>query len=552
MPGYFPKIHPDELLASAVARYHVHTRSISHRTTHMELYNSPHSRTSVKLPRNLKEFHKSTQLFTGLTLRQLVAQTTLYPYYFAFAQKEAAVSAYRKMLAKSGQSHSIVLGWDPVLDKLKVCSSCIKSDIETYGEAYWHRSHQLHASHLCSTHAEPLLLTDTRYFNHYNTPLEQLTVDIGTKKYLPQMSEKTRQRLMEIAAYGERYLNGESGQNGIQPFSETGRAHLRRVYPGHQKDTLDMTKIEKEVVNHFGEECLEILGLSIEPGVRTGWVREIFRSTPSPMPTKHIIFKLLIEHVVLPKPETATSDILERMPKHPWACQNPAADHCGQIVVTEVYKVPNFKVTGVLGFRCDCGYTFLAETKSWNFGCQPKKIKVQEFGDVFIARVRGLKAAGASVSEISRKLDTRRSTIYAMLKEGYGSYERIVPQKANEVRREKAAVYAASGDRERKLSSGRPRKVDYNARDLEYVERFIRAEAQIRLTSPPVRASVNHILEVVGVRYSHLVRQKLFPLSLAKLRELGESTESIRTRREEWAARAAETDLKTSEYSALS
>jgi pimeloyl-ACP methyl ester carboxylesterase len=73
----------------------------------------------------------------------------------------------------------------------------------------------------------------------------------------------------------------------------------------------------------------------------------------------------------------------------------------------------------------------------------------------------------------------------------YGSYERLVPQKAYEVHREKTAVYAASGYRERKLSSGRTHKVDYNARDLEYVERFIRAEAQIRLASPPVRASVS-------------------------------------------------------------
>lgn len=535
MAAYFPKIYPDELLASVIARYHMHTRGVSHRATHFELYGSTHSRTSVNFPRNLKELHQTTKQFTGLTLPQLVHQTTLYPYYFAFAKDSTRKEVYDKMVsARAGQTHSIVLGWAPVFDKIKICPICIKSDIKTYGEAYWHRSHQLHAAHLCSIHAEPLHLAQTQYFNDYSTPLEPLTQSVQTQVYLPPLSEKTRQRLTEIAKYGESYLNGESSNQGIQPFSASGRAALRNVYPSGPVG-LNMSRIERDIVDYFGDQCLQLLGLSITPGVKNGWVRNSFRHTPSPMPTKHIVFKLFIEHVVAKKLEHAIPDAYDRLPQTTWACQNPAADHYGESVVDTVYKVHGFNRTGVLGFTCSCGYTFLAKTADWDFRSQPKKIKVQEFGLKFILNVRELYASGNKISEICRRLGIGRTIVYDMLKEDYRTKPRPIPKLAWAA---SASKNKCSQSKKANANSMPPvkRQVDYAARDLQYVELFECAAAQIRMTIPPKRASVNHILEVAKVGYSQLVRRHYFPLSLAKLQELGESTESIRARRKAYHA----------------
>jgi len=542
MPAYFPKIHPDELLASAIARYHVHTRGVSHRETHLELYASPHSRTSVNFPRNLRKLHRAIALFTGLTLRELVKQTTLFPYYFAFAKEEVAEEIYDKMVSPRAKSHSIVLGWSPVFDKVKVCLSCIKSDEAEYGEAYWHRSHQLHAAHLCSIHATPLVLAKTRYFNDYSTPLEPLTEAMETESYLPSLSEKTRQRLMEIAQVGEAYLAGLSPTKGIQPFENSTRAVLRAVYPCGRTG-LDMTRIEQDVVSYFGEQCLELLQLGITPGVKSGWIRNQFRRAPSPMPTKHIIFKLFMEHSVMPKLKCIQFDAYDRLPKEPWACQNPAAEHLGEKVVETVYKVAGFQRTGVLGFKCTCGYTFLAKTRGWNFRSQPKKFKVQEFGQIFISKARELRTAGHTISEIARRLDVRRNVIYSILDETYGTTVRPTPTKALEGRKKKVAAIAGTVPPVSRTKVASTHRVDYPARDNEYVELFTQAAAKIRLTSPPVRASVNHILEVAGIGYSQLVRHQFFPLSLAKLKELGETTDSIRTRRKAFRGRKLDEHL---------
>jgi hypothetical protein len=525
MLAYFPQIHPDELLASTIARHHVHTRGVSHRATQMELYGTAHSRTAVAFPRNLAAIHSKTERFTGLTLAELVDRATLYPYFFAFASEKMRKDVFKKMVSKrSRQETAIVIGWAPVFDKLMFCPECVKADINRFGEAYWHRSHQLHSSHLCTIHAVPLLIAESRYFNDYSTPLEPLTKSVRGKAYLPALTEKCRQRLMEIAACGEAYLNGKTKSEEVQPLSDGGRKAFRAVY-GLTRGAIDMTSLEQDIITYFGEQCLEILGLTIEPGDKNNWVRNQFRALPSPMPAKHIVLALFYEKCLVPVSALVKPDILERITGKRWACQNPAAHHFGEPVITDVYKVPQFASSGTLGFRCSCGYTFLAYAEGWNLRSEPKKIKVQEFGALFVSHVRELKAAGTSIVEIANRLGTVRNVVYSMLKDDYGSYQRPRPDLAI-AGRKKGNQEATAAKR-----SGPTKKVDYAERDEQYSNMVKVAAGMVRLTVPPVRASKHHIVQMAGIGYSQLVRQGYFPKTLAALDELAETTASFHKRK---------------------
>src|SRR5471030_3483591 len=179
--------------------------------------------------------------------------------------------------------------------QIRACPDCIKADVEKLGEAYWHRTHQIDVVHVCPIHGVLLLNAQTRYFESPYFPLEILTPTTPLSEYLPRMSEKCRQRLTEIADYAHGCLNGASVNDGSLAFGEEGRSYLRKLYPSRKEKALAMAQLEKDILEHFGEQCLDILELPIRPGHRAAWLRGMFKGDIQLATTKHIIMKIFID-----------------------------------------------------------------------------------------------------------------------------------------------------------------------------------------------------------------------------------------------------------------
>lgn len=150
---YMPTIYPDELVYSWFCRYYVHSGCFSHKMALQELYCKKSDYLSKEFIGNLNNEVRE-QIDKIYFLDKLVLDHTMYPQYarfIPFAEKKEA-------LYRLGHDSCDVHHLFPVLPRndgeryLRYCPLCVRDDRETYGEAYWHRKHQIRNMSICTKH----------------------------------------------------------------------------------------------------------------------------------------------------------------------------------------------------------------------------------------------------------------------------------------------------------------------------------------------------------------------------------------------------------------
>ena len=139
----FFNLHSDEILYSGISRCIYHNKIpksecnkiFSKKVTH------PLFPCGIDSCDILKSFQLSTIV--------IINNYTLYPYFAALAEDHLASKIYQRMLM--GHFH------DKIGTILNLCPACAQIDQKTYGEAYWHRVHQIPLISHCVKHHNRLL-----------------------------------------------------------------------------------------------------------------------------------------------------------------------------------------------------------------------------------------------------------------------------------------------------------------------------------------------------------------------------------------------------------
>lgn len=153
MITYMPTIYPDELVYSWFCRYYVHSGCFSHKTALQELYCKKSDYLSKEFIGNLNN-EAMEQIDEIYSLDKLVLDHTMYPQYGRFIPLAEKKEALYRLGHNSCDVHYLF----PVLPRnegeryLRFCPLCVKEDRETYGEAYWHRKHQIRNMSICTRH----------------------------------------------------------------------------------------------------------------------------------------------------------------------------------------------------------------------------------------------------------------------------------------------------------------------------------------------------------------------------------------------------------------
>ena len=140
MITYLPTIYPDELVYSWFCRYYVHLGCFSHKMALQELY--------------CKKSDYLSKEFIGNLNNDAILDHTMYPQYGRFIPLAEKKEALYRLGHNSCDVHYLF----PVLPRnegeryLRFCPLCVKEDRETYGEAYWHRKHQIRNMSICTRH----------------------------------------------------------------------------------------------------------------------------------------------------------------------------------------------------------------------------------------------------------------------------------------------------------------------------------------------------------------------------------------------------------------
>lgn len=158
---YLPAIYPDELVYSWFCRYYVHSGCFSHKEALQELYCKRSDYLSKEFIGNLN--HGAMEQINKIyPLDELVLSHTMYPQYARFIPLEEKKEALYRLGHEPCDVHHLfsVLPRNEGERYLRYCPMCAREDRERYGEAYWHRKHQIRNMSICVKHKCRLMESD--------------------------------------------------------------------------------------------------------------------------------------------------------------------------------------------------------------------------------------------------------------------------------------------------------------------------------------------------------------------------------------------------------
>ncbi len=153
MIAYLPEIYPDELVYSWFCRFYVHLGYISHKMALQDILykkcNNPSKEFIGHLNPEMEQMIK--QLYS---IDELIIQHTMFPQYARFIPLEQKKIALYHIGYDFCDVHHLftVLPRTESEQNLRYCPLCMKEDRDIYGEAYWHRKHQIRTVHICTKH----------------------------------------------------------------------------------------------------------------------------------------------------------------------------------------------------------------------------------------------------------------------------------------------------------------------------------------------------------------------------------------------------------------
>lgn len=187
MIAYLPEIYPDELVYSWFCRYYIHTGCITHKMALQELLYNRCNNPSKEFIGHLNP--DTAELLQRLfAMDELIINHTMYPQYARFIPLQQKKNALYHIGFDFCDAHHLfaILPRTQADGYLKYCPLCVKEDREKYGEAYWHRQHQIRNMSICAKHKCLLIDSDVRAKCEQSFTLcpAEITIDLLDAQYI--------------------------------------------------------------------------------------------------------------------------------------------------------------------------------------------------------------------------------------------------------------------------------------------------------------------------------------------------------------------------------
>lgn len=159
MIAFFPEVYPDELVYSWLARYGVRSGYTHYRAIADDLFTSHTAKPNLEFVIELSQ--DAYEVITdAMPFESVIMQHTMFPYYARFLPIERRQKAFGQLMNMSKSfNDTLYIRRNKTQHRpwLRYCPLCAESDRMQYGEAYWHRLHQLDHIDICPIHGCHLL-----------------------------------------------------------------------------------------------------------------------------------------------------------------------------------------------------------------------------------------------------------------------------------------------------------------------------------------------------------------------------------------------------------
>jgi hypothetical protein len=594
MISTLPTLYPEELLYSLCARYCDRMEYPSLRSVIQELFGNTNVIASVDLPSHIDNFVAALPPGHHYTVDKLIDNHTLLPFYGPFLPPDRLSRLRDDMRGSGGPAIHMRAGimacHIPLPEWLRFCSLCVVEDRKRFGEAFWHRVHQVPGVEVCPLH-EILLQNSKAPARNVITRYEFISAERALKEISvqPTVTDVPCEIFVKIARDAYWLLSQPNLSQEPKSLHDRYRRVLVDLNLATYRGRVDSNALLNRFRGMYSPELLNLLHCEIDERVNENWLLRLVRTSRC---AQHTLHHLLLLHCLGHTAETFFSISSDWQPfgVAPWPCLNPTCRYYRQFQIMECQVTHSQYVSGkpIGTFSCTCGFTYSRTGPDTSTEDLFRLSKVKSFGRVWENRLRALwedetvslrgiayqlgvdpltvkrhttrlglpfprpvshslplkeaeklRHRNAAMPE-SDKREVKRARWLTTMKEDPGAGVKILRSKIPGV-----YTWLYKNDLEwlkehiptRKKAIQRSTRVDWNMRDRQLAE-LVKSSA-IRIKNAPGRP-IRVTLTAIGrdISQTALLQQHLnkLPLTAEKLVEFVETYEEFAVRRIEWAA----------------
>jgi hypothetical protein len=366
----FPDPYPDELFYSICARFSDRVHYSRESYVLIELFGRYRMRPAIDLPCHIGLFTEKLPLGYNYTLDNFIDQHTLFPLYSPFMSRERAIALREQMIASESQGHppgfyrkfGIVNSLVPRMQWLRYCPVCWQEDRTDFGEAYWHRLHQVPGFEICPLHGAFIENSSVRVRNALPTRML-----VSAERILPVASPRFADssppsKALICIAEDIGYLLKHPGIS-LSPHLFHDQYHTLLANQGFltKGGRVHDIALLNDFVDYYTSSLLDQLNCDInEHKVHRSW---LIRLVTIANGYHHPLHHILTMHFL----GTAAKDFFTQNVKlsspfgeGPWPCLNPACEHYQQRCIIRSHR-ENTQEKGKRSvgiFACICGFVY--------------------------------------------------------------------------------------------------------------------------------------------------------------------------------------------------
>ncbi|MGE7307415.1 TnsD family transposase [Priestia megaterium] len=396
MLPFFTEPYPDELIYSAIARYHFYSGNIDCKDTLEEVFQRRSVIPSVEIGSHFNILAK--QMGTHYSAESLLAKHTIYPFYAPFLSKQRQEELLHDVQGDGKGLYTrlgMVAGGICKKDGLYYCPECAANDIEQHGEPYIHREHQLQGIDFCAHHELKLKKYPVDFskqsrieFIRFDKKLINLSMiqEVGTKEFVAIQ--------IGLAKMAYQLLKVPIHQFSRESINLKYQALLRERNLITTSNRIRQNELYKAFQSKFPKGFLDKYESEIDVNDEYNWLKVITRNLKRHVhPFRHLLMLYFLEQDVdsFLQVEADTGPF----GSGPWPCLNKAANHYKKFVIPEINVTRDFKSKAPIGtFECSCGFIYARKGPDRLSKDKYRIGRIKVFGNVWKARLHEFAAEG--------------------------------------------------------------------------------------------------------------------------------------------------------------
>ncbi|NBD25635.1 TnsD family Tn7-like transposition protein [Paenibacillus glycinis] len=294
MMNFLPTLYEDELLYSVISRYKQMCGIVSKIALAKDLFSEKTFFTSILFPQHLNKLIKNFPPNADIGLEELIQKHTMFNFYTAYLSKELTRKIFDGMANGRGSGIENLAGLAgsrvKLNEYLKYCPECVKEQLETFGQPYWKRSHQIVGALYCLKHEIPLqdtiVLSSDHSLGYFCLDEDVLSPVAPEIKFSDEIKKFNLQYIRESSYLLETRVSRKD-QSFIMDFYID---RLREKGFASKSGSIYRVELLKEFIGFFPKHYLEQMQSSIDLSNETNWLYHFVRkNSKNKSPLRHLL-----------------------------------------------------------------------------------------------------------------------------------------------------------------------------------------------------------------------------------------------------------------------